>query len=303
MANEDSAERLTMKRAYFGFRIACLLVCLPAFAAATQALCQSPPQASSASSDKVEDVNAAVVQARAATKEKRYTDAEALMLKVTREKPELVVPWVELGLAQLGLKKYPEAEVSFKMAIGIDPASLQRTHSEDFYQLDTNPTKIAPSATRANRDPVTHSVNNGKERPPAVLGGSYASLGEIYMHEGKFADAKAAFDAAVRDNPPQAAFYRGNETILSYQAGNSDAQLQAAEQAIALDPNRAALYYFKAQALTAKATVDPKTQKLILPPGCVEAYQKYLQLDPKGQFSADAKGVLDAAGTGAPGKT
>jgi len=31
---------------------------------------------------------------------------------------------------------------------------------------------------------------------------------------------------------------------------------------------------------------------MILPPGCAEAYQKYLQLDPKGQFSADAKGVL-----------
>jgi hypothetical protein len=79
-------------------------------------------------------------------------------------------------------------------------------------------------------------------------------------------------------------------------AGNSDAQLAAADQAIALDPARAANYYFKAQALVGKATMDPKTNKMILPPGCAEAYQKYLQMDPKGPYSADAKGVLAAAG-------
>ena len=56
------------------------------------------------------------------------------------------------------------------------------------------------------------------------------------------------------------------------------------------------MYYFKGQALVAKATVDPKTQKMILPPGCAEAYQKYLSLDPKGPYSADAKAILSAVG-------
>jgi hypothetical protein len=56
------------------------------------------------------------------------------------------------------------------------------------------------------------------------------------------------------------------------------------------------LYYFKGQALVSKATIDPSTQKMILPPGCAESYQKYLELEPNGQFSADAKGVLTGAG-------
>jgi len=56
-----------------------------------------------------------------------------------------------------------------------------------------------------------------------------------------------------------------------------------------------------AQAMVGKATSDAKTGKIILPPGCAEAYQKYLQLEPNGQFSADAKGVLAAAGI-QPGK-
>ncbi len=69
----------------------------------------------------IEGVNADVVAARKATAEKRYADAEALMLKVTAAKPELIVPRMELGLAQLGLKKYPEAEETFKVALELMP--------------------------------------------------------------------------------------------------------------------------------------------------------------------------------------
>jgi len=262
----------------------------------SSASAQQPTQAPDHEPEKLDSVNAAVVTARIATKDKRYADAEILMLKVTADKPQLVIPWVELGLAQLRLKKYPEAEKSFKTALGIDPASLERAHSEDFYQPSTSPQTVAPFATRASRNTVGHEISTGQDRPPDVLGTCYASLGEIYIHNGKIANAKAAFDAAVKANPPQAASYRGNEAIFFFDAGNTDEHLAAAEQAIALDPNRGMMYYFKAQALAEKATIDSQTQKLILPPGCAEAYRKYLQLEPNGQFAADSKGVLTAAG-------
>jgi tetratricopeptide (TPR) repeat protein len=293
-----------MNRSAPGFLAAALCTGLAVYPIAPVASAQSTTQgnAAAAQPDKVQDVNAAVVAARAATKDKRYADAEALMLKVTQEKPELVVPWVELGLAQLGLKKYPEAETSFKTAIGLDPVSQQRGHSDDFYQQAEGPGVVAPTATHQSRNLMGGTVNSGKQRTPDVLGGAYASLGEIYIHDGKVAEAQGAFDAAVQSNPSHAALYRGNETIFFFQGGNTDAQLAAAEKAIAVDPERASLYYFKGQALASKATMDPKTQKLILPPGCVEAYRKYLQLDPKGQFAADAGGVIAAADPVAPGK-
>jgi len=45
------------------------------------------------------------------------------------------------------------------------------------------------------------------------------------------------------------------------------------------------------------ATLDiPKTQRIVLPPGCGEAYQKYLELAPTGPYAADVKGILDQAG-------
>jgi hypothetical protein len=38
--------------------------------------------------------------------------------------------------------------------------------------------------------------------------------------------------------------------------------------------------------------MDPKTNKLVAPPGCMEAYQKYLQLAPDGPYAAEVKGIL-----------
>lgn len=245
----------------------------------------------------MENLNSVLVSARKATAEKRYADSEALMLPVTKQNPNLILPWVELGLAQLELKKYPEAENSFKVALGIDPASVERAHSDDFYQsMDAAPGKVAPSATRASRNTAGGIVNSAENRTPDIQGVCWASIGEIYAHQKKFAEATAAFDSAVKAFPTSAATYRHNETIAFFQAGNPEGQVRAATQAISIEPNRADNYYFKAQGLVSKATLDPKTGKMILPEGCAGAYQKYLDLDPNGPYSADAKGILAAAG-------
>jgi tetratricopeptide (TPR) repeat protein len=241
------------------------------------------------------DVNAQLVAARAATAKKQYAESESLMLGVTQGNPNMILPWVELGLAQLGLQKYDAAENDFKIALGIDPASTQQAHKDDFYQKADAPGVVASGATRASRNTAGGGVvMNSETRTPDVIGTSYASLGEIYIHDKKIPEAREAFDNAVKAYPQAAATYLHNETIFFFKSGNSEEQSAAADQAIALDPKRADMYYFKAQALVAKATLDPKTQKMILPPGCAEAYQKYLKLDPTGPYSADAKGVLAA---------
>ena len=244
-----------------------------------------------------ESVNSELVAARTASKEKRYADSEALMLKATASHPELILSWMELGLAQIGLKKYTDAENSFKVALGIDSASLRLVRANDFYQQPDKKDAVASTATRATRNTaVGGTVVNTQSRTPEIQGVAYSSLGEIYIRTNRVAEAQAAFDTAAKVFPSQAPLYRRNETIFFFQTGKSDAQLDAADKAFAVDPSRAMLYYFKGQALVSKAAVDPQTQKMILPPGCAESYQKYLELEPNGQFSNDAKGVLNAAG-------
>ncbi|MDE3199857.1 MAG: tetratricopeptide repeat protein [Acidobacteriota bacterium] len=188
----------------------------------------------------------------------KYTDMETLMTKDTAAKPDASILWAQLGQAKLGLKKYDEAETAFKKALEVDAAS--------------------------------------KKPNPEIVGMADAGLGEVYARTGKVAEANAAYDAAAKANPAKAAMYLRNEAVIFFQAGNGDAQVAAAQEAIKTSPDDAVLYYLIGQGLVQKATVDPKTQRIVLPPGCADAYQKYLELAPDGPYSADAKGILQQAG-------
>jgi tetratricopeptide (TPR) repeat protein len=188
----------------------------------------------------------------------KYTEVETLMTKDTQLRPTESILWAYLGQGQMGLKKYDAAEASFKKALETDAAA--------------------------------------KAPKPAVQGMANEGLGSIYARGGKVPEANAAYDAAAKIDPTKAAFYLKNEAVIFSQVGNSDAQAAAADQAITANPADPLPYYLKGQALVAKATVDPKTQRIVLPPGCGEAYQKYLELAPTGPYAADVKGILDQAG-------
>ena len=241
-----------------------------------------------------QDVNQAVVAARAASKDKRYADAEALMLKTTADNPTLIVPRVELGLAQLNLKKLPEAEASFKMALGMSPVN-HASHQDDFYQEGNS---AEGEGTHLSRNTMGGAVMGTQTRTPEIKGTCLSSLGEIYIRTKRFDAGQQAFDAAAKANPSQAALYLRNETIFFYQVNNPQGELAAADKALAVDPNRAMLYYFKGQATAAaQPPADPDAEKPPLPPASIEAYKKYLALEPNGQFAALANKALSSAGT------
>jgi len=256
------------------------------------------PGAAPGSKVSVDAINADLKSAATALQEKRYADAESTMLRVTAQRPDLILPWVQLGTAQIGLKKYPEAEVSFNNALGGNPGPTSEAKqgvSGGFYQPDAKPGAVAPNATRASNPTLTTTVTK-QNLTPDILGAALTGIGEVYIRTNRIPDGQAAFDQAAKANPPQGAFYLRNETILLLQTGHAAEQVASADKAIALDPKRADLYFFKGQGLAAQATIDPKTQKLVLPAGCADALQKYLELDPSGQYSNDAKGMLAAAG-------
>lgn len=243
----------------------------------------------------VEAVNNDLKVARAANAEKRYADAETLMQRDTAARSNMPYLWIELGLSQLGLKKYPEAESSFKSALGGGQPAQKQAIPGAFY--------VEGKGTAAHISVQTESSSDNKSKPE-IEGMAYSSLGQVYIFTNRAPEAKEAYEKAVKANPPQAPLYLRNETIFFLQTGNATEQVQAADKAIAVDQTRAALYFYKGQGLAAQATIDPKTQKLVLPAGCAEALQKYLDLDPTGQYSADAKGMLTAAGVAIkpPGK-
>jgi tetratricopeptide (TPR) repeat protein len=251
----------------------------------------APAAAAPAGKLSVEAANADLKTARAANQEKRYADAETLMARDTALRSDMPYLWIELGQAQMGEKKYDDAEGSFKTALnGGVPQNKATAATQGFYAADGKGTHSGITISEAT------TTSGASKRNPEIDGICDSSLGEIYIRQGKVPEAKAAFEDAVKANPAQAPLYYRNEAIFFLQTGNAAEQVTAADKAIAVDPTRAVLYFYKGQGLAAQATVDPKTQKLTLPAGCADALQKYLDLEPSGPYSTDAKGMLAAAG-------
>ena len=235
-----------------------------------------------AENSKIANINKTLTQARADEKGGKPDDAVTELQPLTTAKPNEPVVWAALGEAQLA-----SADAVRKTAITnktplTDPA-LQQKYSDAAasYQKAIDLEKAAP---KQNLD---------------ILFSSYLNLGQSLARAGKIDDAAAAYENAAKANPAVptsagSAYY--NEAATFFNAQKMDEAAAAADKAIAADPKRAEAYYIKASALVPKASMDAKTNKFILPPGCLEAYQEYLELAPDGPHANDVKELLTNLG-------
>ncbi len=122
------------------------------------------------------------------------------------------------------------------------------------------------------------------------------NLGQAYALAGMNKEAAAEYTAAAGLDPVNAAQYWYNLGAILTNTGQIDEANAAFDKAIAADPNKADAYYWKGINMLAKATIDPKTNKTVAPPGTEEAFNKYLELQPEGRFAAPAKEMLASLG-------
>jgi tetratricopeptide (TPR) repeat protein len=160
---------------------------------------------------------------------------------------------------------------------------------------DNDVTQAYSDAVDAYKKAV--ALDSAEAKPNvAGLAADYNQLGNALTAQGKMDDAIAAFGNAAKTDPTKAGIYYKNAAAVLYNAGQMDAALDAANKAIAADPNAADAYFIKGQALVTKSAVDPKTNKLTAPEGCVEAYQKFLQIAPNDPKVSQVKAVLASLG-------
>lgn len=127
---------------------------------------------------------------------------------------------------------------------------------------------------------------------------TYMQLGTDYAELGKVPEALATCDKISAANPAatnvQASCYKNIGIVLTNRLKLADASgpLQKATQ---LNPNDAVAWKLLGDSLSNGITTRQQSGKLVyvIPPGTIEAYQKYLQLDPNGPFAAQVKAVLD----------
>src|SRR5690242_2745262 len=136
-----------------------------------------------------------------------------------------------------------------------------------------------------------------KPDDPKILAAYYNNLGQAEARTGQLAESVKAYDMAAQQNPPGAAQYYYNQGAVLTNSGKVDEANAAFDKAIAADPTKADAYYQKGVNLINKATTDPKTGKVIPAPGTAEALNKYLELQPTGQFADGAKGMLQYIGS------
>ena len=84
-----------------------------------------------------------------------------------------------------------------------------------------------------------------------------------------------------------------NRCAISYNAGKMSEALTACDEAIARDPGKADAYFIKASVLFGNAKIG-SDGKYEVPPGTVEALNKYLELAPDGGHAPDVHAMLDS---------
>ena len=113
----------------------------------------------------------------------------------------------------------------------------------------------------------------------------------------------AAFQKSAELDPANAAQAYRNAGITMYNAGKMKEAVEPLKKATELDPKNAQAWYLMGAALVGAMEYKKVGDKMevVVQPGTVEAYQKALELDPKGPYGEQAKQGLDALAQMAPG--
>jgi tetratricopeptide (TPR) repeat protein len=123
--------------------------------------------------------------------------------------------------------------------------------------------------------------------------GTHSNLAIALGKAKKFPEAEAETQKAAELDPTKAGQFYYNLGASLVNAGQSEQASLAFKKALEIDPNHADSYYQWGVYLIGKASfaTDGKVTPV---PGTVEAFQKYLQLAPTGQFADPAKAMLES---------
>ena len=131
---------------------------------------------------------------------------------------------------------------------------------------------------------------------PAV--GTYMELGTDLAQVGKTTEATAACDKIPNVDPTaknsQAGCYKNIAIVLTNKGKFLDA-IAPLQKATGLNPEDALAWKLLGDSLLSTVTSKSQNGKIVydIPPGTLEAYQRYLQLEPSGPYAGQIKSVLE----------
>ncbi len=208
---------------------------------------------------KIGNLNELIKQAQAAMQQQNWADADKALTQLIAADPE-TTRW-----------EFYKALADSQRNEGKVEESLQ-TYDKGIHVAESIVAGTAPKDPRnPNPDPV---------KAKAGAGTMLTSEGNVYVQVGKTDQAIEAFRKAAEIDPNPALPYY-NLCALAFNAGKYDAAVSACEKSTAADATKADAWFFKGF-----------SQKKLNNPAANDSLNKYLQLDPTGIHSAEAKQLL-----------
>jgi tetratricopeptide (TPR) repeat protein len=233
-------------------------------------------------------------QARGMSKEQK----EALE-KQSKENAEIMAKNKALndtfnaGKEALAAKNYDVAVDSFQKGTELDPSqAVIWANLADSYAGQ------AATKTGADQEAALNKASEAYTKAIAIKpdsAGYHNNYALTLARAKKYEEAQAELTKAAALDPQSAGHYYFNLGALYTNSGQAAPAEAAFKKAIDLQPDYAEAQFQYATALSARLTTD-KAGKVIAPDGMKEALEKYLQLEPMGQFAEASKSLLQAIG-------
>jgi len=229
-------------------------------------------------------------QERSMTKEQKEAYEKAL-----KEREEAMKKNKELndafnaGLTAAQAKDYDTAVTQFVKASELDPKQIAVWSNLADAYVQAAKTKTGPEFD-AIMAKGTDAFQKAIEINPndAGLHNNYALA---LAQAKKFPEMQSELEKAAQLDPTKAGQYYYNLGAVLVNNNQNDAAGAAFKKAIEIDPNHADSYYQYGVFLVGKASIGADG-KVTPVPGTVDAFQKYLELAPTGQFADQAKAML-----------
>jgi len=210
----------------------------------------------------VKSLNDKLAGARAAMQANNFDQAAQLMTEASQIDPTRDLIWFTLGDAYRGKAK-----------------SVEKTDR--------------PAAKESYDQAITAYEKAISLKPTAAY---YNNIAEVYGKAGRMDDAIKAYNQAATLDPPGAGMYYFNLGAVLTNSGRVDDAIEAFKKTVVADPTKADAYYWMGVNLVGKATLD-KSGKVIPVDGTADAFNKYLELQPTGNYAQAAKDMLTSIGS------
>ncbi len=198
------------------------------------------------------------------------------------------------GMENLKSKQFEASVAGFEKAVSLDPSQyvIYANMAEAYMGLAG--VKTGAEQTAASDKGLAAYAKAIEMKPEdASTHNNYALA---LAKAKKFPEAQAELAKAADIDKPNAGKYFYNLGAVLVNTGQTEAAGEAFKKAIDADPKYADAQYQFGVYLVSKATTTADG-KIIPPPGTIEAFQKYLELRPDGQFAEGAKGMIATLGS------